>query len=116
METNKTNGDIISYCGLFCTNCRSYQNGKCPGCQGNAKATWCKVRSCCMGKGIKSCADCTEYANTMDCKKFNNFVSKMFAFVFRSDRAASIEMIKKNGYENYAKFCIDKKLMVLRKN
>jgi hypothetical protein len=115
METNQSNGQIISYCGLYCSNCRSYKKGKCPGCQGNAKATWCKIRSCCMEKGYKSCAECAEFSNPMDCKKFNNFVSRIFALVFRSDRAASIEMIKKQGYDNYTKFCADNKIMVIRK-
>jgi hypothetical protein len=68
-----------------------------------------------MDKGIKSCADCKEFTNPMDCKKFNNFVGRMFALVFRSDRAASIEMIKNVGYEGYATHCVENKTMVIRK-
>jgi hypothetical protein len=113
MNTNDTG--LISYCGLYCSGCRSYLKGKCPGCDGNEKATWCKIRTCCKEKGIKSCADCNEFSNPAECKKFNNFVSKVFAFVFHSDRIASIAMIKKDGYDGYAKFCIDNKLMVIRK-
>lgn len=114
-ETTQVKPEIISFCGLYCTGCRSYIKGKCPGCEGNIKATWCKIRTCCMDKGIKSCADCKEFADPMKCKKFNNFVSKVFALVFRSDRAASIEMIKKVGYEGYARHCADNGLMVIRK-
>lgn len=115
METNILKESVISYCGLYCTNCRSFISGKCPGCSENTKATWCKIRSCCMAKNIKSCADCSEFSNPRECKKFNNLVSKLFALVFRSDRAASIEWIKKEGYENYAAYCKDKKIMVLHK-
>jgi hypothetical protein len=113
---NTHESGLISYCGLYCSNCRSYLKGKCPGCAENEKATWCKIRTCCKENGIKSCADCKEFSNPAECKKFNNFVSKIFALVFRSDRAASIEMIKKEGYKAYAKFCVDNKMMVIRKN
>ncbi|HEX2937165.1 MAG TPA: DUF3795 domain-containing protein [Bacteroidales bacterium] len=114
-ETTLVKPETISFCGLYCAGCRSYIKGKCPGCEGNTKATWCKIRTCCMDKGIKSCADCIEYSKPMDCKKFNNFVSRMFALVFRSDRAASIEMIKKIGYDGYAQYCTENKIMVIRK-
>lgn len=114
-ETTQVKPETVSFCGLYCAGCRSYIKGKCPGCAGNTKATWCKIRTCCMDKGIKSCADCTGFANPMDCKKFNNFVGRMFALVFRSDRAASIEMIKNIGYEGYAKHCVENKIMVIRK-
>jgi hypothetical protein len=114
-QTIESKPEMVSFCGLYCGGCRSYLKGKCPGCAGNAKATWCKVRKCCMEKGIKSCADCTEFINPMECKKFNNFVSKVFAFVFRSDRAASIDMIKKIGYEGFTQHCLDNNIMVIRK-
>jgi hypothetical protein len=115
MNTTESNVSLISYCGLYCANCRSYLKGKCPGCAGNDKATWCKIRTCCKVKGYNSCADCTEFSNPMECTKFNNFVSKIFSLVFRSNRAASIERIKKEGYEAYVKYCMDNKIMVVRK-
>ena len=52
-----------------------------PGCLANEKAVWCKVRSCNMGKFITSCAECDEFAEVNDCKKFNNFISKIFNLV-----------------------------------
>jgi hypothetical protein len=114
-KTIESNPNMIAFCGLYCGACRSYLKGKCPGCAENTKATWCNVRKCCMERGIKSCADCTEYTHAMDCKKFNNFISKIFAFVFRSDRAASIEKIKKIGYMQYSHYCADNKIQVIRK-
>ena len=83
MEKIQKAEELISYCGLYCKNCKSYIKGKCTGCAGNNKATWCKVRSCNIEHGYKSCADCTKFANPMDCKKFNNFVSKIFGLVFK---------------------------------
>jgi hypothetical protein len=101
---------MVAYCGLYCGACGRYKKGSCPGCAENAKATWCKIRSCCMGHNYKSCADCTQFTNAMDCKKFNNFVSKIFGMVFRSDRVACINMIKEKGYENFAAYMAENKL------
>jgi hypothetical protein len=114
METTG-NLSLISYCGLYCANCRKYLKGTCPGCKDNVKATWCKIRTCNMEHSYKSCADCTEFSNPMECKKFNNVVSKIFSLLFRSDRAASIEMIKARGYEGFADYMVQNKLMVIKK-
>lgn len=102
MEQKTADKNLVAFCGLYCGECKAYKKGKCPCCQKNEKATWCKVRSCCLENGICSCADCKTFANVSDCKKFNNFFSKLFAFVFGSDRKACINMIKEKGYEAYA--------------
>jgi hypothetical protein len=104
MKTTENNMRLIAKCGLYCGSCGKYTSGKCPGCAENSKATWCKIRSCNLENGYNSCADCKEFANPMDCKKFNNFVSKFFAFVFKSDRPACIAMIKEKGYDNFAAY------------
>jgi hypothetical protein len=94
--------DAIAACGLYCGACKKYLTEKCPGCAGNEKASWCKIRSCCIERGIKSCADCTEFADATDCAKFDNFMGKIFAFLFNSNRAACIQLIKDEGYEAFA--------------
>jgi hypothetical protein len=38
----------------------------------------------------------------MDCKNFNNFMSKVFGFLFKSDRAACIRQIREKGIEKHA--------------
>lgn len=91
----------IAACGLYCGACRKYVGGKCPGCLGNEKAAWCKIRSCCLENGYRSCADC-KLMPLEQCGKFNNLIGKVFAFVFRSDRPACIARIKETGYETYA--------------
>jgi hypothetical protein len=88
----------IAYCGLYCENCGKYSKGKCPGCAGNEKATWCGVRKCCVENGYKSCADCATFADPMKCTQFNNPISKVIGFILRSDRGKCIQYIKKNGY------------------
>jgi len=95
--------NLVGYCGLYCGACRKYLKEKCPGCHGNEKATWCEVRKCCMANNITSCADCKTVANANDCKKFNNFMSKLFGFIFRSDRQKCINAIKEKGIDAYSK-------------
>jgi len=91
---------LIAYCGLYCGNCKAFIKGKCPGCAKNEKAKWCKIRSCCIENNLSSCAQCTS-ADPQKCKKLNNFVSKIFEVIFRSDRPASIRYIKESGAEKY---------------
>ena len=93
--------NLIAKCGLYCGACRSYLSGKCPGCTDNVKATWCKVRSCCIENNLKSCADCTSI-DLKDCKKYTSFISKMIGVVLNSDRAACVERIRVIGHPKFA--------------
>jgi hypothetical protein len=97
-----SNPDLVAYCGLYCGACRKYLREKCPGCHDNAGAKWCKVRLCCLDNGHASCADCREFDNPRDCKKFNNIVARMFGLLFRSDRAACIAQIRELGVQGHA--------------
>jgi hypothetical protein len=106
---------LVAYCGLYCGACGSYLKGKCPGCVKNEKASWCKVRSCCIANKYASCADCGQVPDIMDCGKFNNFVSKIFAVVLRSNRPACIRAIKQDGREAFAKDMAAKKTMTIKR-
>ncbi|MCP4754048.1 MAG: DUF3795 domain-containing protein [Proteobacteria bacterium] len=94
--------NTVAFCGLYCGACRAYLKEKCPGCRDNEKATWCKIRSCCLENDLLSCADCKTFTDPNQCKMFSNFVSKIFGFVFRSNRKACICSISELGYEKYA--------------
>lgn len=115
MKEIVNNTKLIAYCGLYCGSCSKFLKGSCPGCAENKKATWCTVRSCNMEHGYASCADCKEFFNAMDCKKYNNFMAKLFGFVFRSDRNACLNMIRSNGYENFAGYMASNKLVSIKK-
>ena len=107
--------NLIAYCGLYCGACSKYLKEKCTGCHKNEKASWCKLRACCIEKNYESCADCKEFDDVNDCKKFNNFMAKIFAFFYRSDRKACIELIKNEGYLAYAiKMTAEKKMTIKR--
>jgi len=103
MPEIQVNAELVAYCGIYCGACKSYLNGKCVGCHENSRAGWSKVRSCCMEKRIKSCADCGEFPDPRACKKFNNFISKLFGLILKSDRAACIAQIKQLGLDGHAK-------------
>jgi hypothetical protein len=92
---------LIAFCGLYCGACPSYLKGKCPGCKENAKASGCKVRTCCLDNRLASCADCTS-VELKDCAKYNNFIAKMVGLVLNSDRSACIGIIKETGYDDFA--------------
>ncbi len=102
MGKNVTDKNLVAYCGLYCGACKMYLKEKCPGCRLNEKASWCKARSCCIEHEYASCADCNDFADPMLCKDFNNFMSKFFGFIFRSDREACISQIKELGLDGHA--------------
>lgn len=105
---------LIAYCGLYCGACYKYLNSKCSGCALNEKAKWCKVRSCNIENNYKSCSDCT-LCKPEECKKLNNFIAKLFALFFKSDRNACLHYIKKEGYEAYAKQMTEKRMMTFKR-
>ena len=109
----KNDKELIAYCGLYCGACGKYINGKCPGCRENEKAKWCKIRTCNMQRGQHTCAECKD--NIKECKEFNNFFSKLFGFIFRSDRMRCINLINEIGEDAYAKEMSEKKIMTLKK-
>ncbi len=105
---------LVACCGLYCGACRSFLKGKCKGCKNYEKATWCKVRQCCQTNNYRSCADCHK-TETDTCSKFNNPISNVFEFLFKSDRHACIAKIKEDGYENFSIDMAKNKLQTIRK-
>ena len=106
---------LVACCGLYCGACGAHRKGKCPGCRKNKKATWCKVRSCCLERGYASCAECADFPDPMKCEKFNNFFSKVFGLLFRSDRAACVRQIRSLGLEGHAKDMAEKKRVSIKR-
>lgn len=102
MKAITTDEKLVSFCGLYCGACKAFLSEKCPGCSENKRASWCKVRSCCQEHNYGSCGDCKEFTDPADCKKFNNFISKIFSFIFSSDRHAGVMMIKDRGRAGFA--------------
>jgi hypothetical protein len=93
---------LVAYCGLYCGACGAYRRGRCPGCHENQKAGWCGVRKCCKENGYSSCAECKTTPEPRDCRKFHNFISRLFGLIFRSDRRACILQIREKGLQGHA--------------
>ena len=104
----------IAWCGLYCGACKSLKKGKCPGCYGNEKASWCEIRKCCREHGYATCADCTLMPLKV-CKKFNNFFARAIGFVTWTDRSKCIARIKEIGVKAFAKEMDTKGQMSIRK-
>jgi hypothetical protein len=107
---------LIAYCGLYCGACKKYLSGGCPGCRENVKASWCKIRSCNMEHQFQSCASCTEFLEPNDCKKFNNFIGKIFGLIFRSDRRACILRIRETGPQAFAEEMAAARMQTIRRS
>jgi len=60
------------------------------------------VRSCCLQRGYQSCADCTEFSDVKDCKKYKQLDSPAVRPDFRSNRPACIALIREQGYPVFA--------------
>jgi hypothetical protein len=93
---------LVAACGLYCGACGAYRRGRCPGCKENHKAGWCKVRSCCQTNRYASCAECSEHEDPRDCRWYDNWIAKLFGFIFRSNRAACIDQIRLTGLDAHA--------------
>lgn len=109
----EANEELIAFCGLYCGACPQYLKNICPSCRKHERATWCKVRTCCISNNLSSCADCS--TNVLECKKFTNFISKVFSFFFNSDRRACIERIKTIGRAEYAKEMTEKRVHSIKR-
>jgi hypothetical protein len=103
VATIEVDPTLVAYCGLYCGACPRYLKGRCPGCHDNHKATWCKIRSCNVQHGYRSCADCAECADPHNCGKFHNLLSRLMGVVFQSDRRACVFQIRELGLEGHAR-------------
>lgn len=102
MKSVTANPELVAHCGLYCGACGKYIRGRCEGCHKNTRAAWCKVRSCNIERHYLSCAECVEYQDARDCRKFNNVISRAIGFLLRSDRPACITQIRNLGLQGYA--------------
>jgi hypothetical protein len=107
--------ELISYCGLYCGSCKNYLKEKCPGCRTSGKYQKCKMRPCCLKNNLTSCADCKDFKNVLECKKYTNKLWNFLEFVFRTKRSACIELIREKGYDEFAQYMAEKKLTVLKR-
>lgn len=93
---------VLACCGLICSDCGAYLKNKCQGCHCDKPLNkGCKVKPCAIEKKCTSCAECEDFENLQECKKLNNFISKIFAFIFRSDRIGNLNRIREIGLDRF---------------
>lgn len=98
-ETGKV---VLAYCGLLCSKCGAFLKGRCKGCHGEKPMSVnCKIKPCVSEKGYKTCAECDSFTNLKDCKKLNNLISKIFGFIFRSDRIGNLNCVRRIGLDKF---------------
>lgn len=114
MKNIVSDRNLIAKCWLYCWACKAYLVWRCPWCSDNIKASWCGIRTCCIENNYWSCADCKEFSCASDCKKFNNFISKIFKLVLWSNRQKCIDMIKEVWYESFANYMAENKKQRLK--
>jgi len=102
MEPITVAPDLVAACGLYCAACKRLRKGKCPGCAGNHKANWCKVRTCVQEHGWATCAECSDHPDPATCAKFDGWLARVFGVLFNSDRRACVLRIRAVGRDVYA--------------
>ena len=115
----KRDENLIAHCGLYCGACPSFTSGKCDGCRGDSAKSavvykQCKVKPCCVDNGFFTCADCTIYASTKACKKYNALFPKIASWIEGSDRSQAIEMIKTKGQTELMTFMADRNWVTIK--
>ncbi len=48
-----------------------------------------------------TCAECTAYPDLHQCGKLHNFISRIFGWIFKSDRIGNLERIRKVGLQPF---------------
>ena len=119
MEVKELDVSKISYCGFYCGACPKFTKGQCLSCKGDDPRCAigyksCKVRPCCIEKGIESCADCDEYDSVKDCKKYNPLMIRFGQFIAQTNRRKGIEMIKEKGEQEFLKFMSERKWVTFK--
>lgn len=89
----------FAYCGLYCGGCGRYKKGRWKRCRDDGGYDSCKIRKCAKDRGYFTCAECGEF---LECKKLDNFISKIFSFLFKSDRVGNLKEIKGIGVEKWS--------------
>jgi len=93
---------VLAYCGLVCSQCGAYLKKRCQGCHSDKPMSMnCKVKPCAQQRNYSSCAECADFRNLKECKKLNNFISKIFGFIFRSDRFGNLNRIREIGLDKF---------------
>ena len=101
--SGESRGFVLGCCGLVCSECGAYLKDKCGGCHSDKPMGYkCKVKPCVQEKNGVSCAGCGDFENLSECKKLNNWIAKIFEFIFRKNRIGNLCRIREIGIDGFA--------------
>ncbi|MBN2008694.1 DUF3795 domain-containing protein [candidate division KSB1 bacterium] len=93
----------IGCCGAYCGTCPVMKDNLCKGCklgydtgERDISKAKCKMKVCCLTKGLITCADCKEYDS---CEIINNFHSHN-GYKYKKYREA-IDFIRAHSYDEF---------------
>ena len=93
----------IGCCGAYCKTCPEFKNFRCQGCKigyENGKReiekAKCKMKVCCIKKGLHTCADCTAYST---CATIQGFYGKK-SYKYKKYQEATL-FIRNRGYSTF---------------
>jgi hypothetical protein len=93
----------IGCCGAYCKTCPEYRKDRCNGCkigyddgQRDIGRARCKMKVCCIGKDLNTCADCDNYST---CETIQGFYRKK-GYKYKKYEEATL-FIRKKGYGNF---------------
>ena len=118
-EQVTSNENLISHCGFYCGACPAYLSGKCEGCRGDSPKCAvgmkkCKVKQCCVESRFFSCADCTKFTTTQDCKKYNPLSIRFGEWISSTSRRKAIEMMREVGHVEFMAYMVDKNWVTIK--
>jgi hypothetical protein len=92
----------IGCCGAYCKTCPEFRNLMCQGCKigykegkRNIEKARCKMKVCCIKKGLSACADCAAYST---CAIIQGFYGKK-SYKYKKYEKATL-FIKERGYSS----------------
>lgn len=93
----------IGCCGAYCKTCPEFRNSRCQGCKidyengkRDIKKAKCKMKVCCIGKKLNTCADCDRYSV---CIIIQIFYAKK-NYKYKKYEEATL-YIREKGYSNF---------------
>ena len=93
---------VLAQCGLVCSNCGMFVKGRCQGCHSEKPMMRnCKVKKCCLDRQLSTCAECDEFVNLRECRKLHNWISRIFGFIFRTNRIGNLYRIRDVGADRF---------------
>ncbi len=93
----------IGCCGSFCKTCPELRQAHCKGCkigyangERDIKKARCRIKVCCIGKKLVTCADCEHY---FSCETIQGFYAKN-GYKYKKYREATL-FIRSDGYHRF---------------